>query len=238
MAKFITQTQLYVFQKNNPSFPTSKFTLLITLCQAWHNCTFNFFKTTSNHSKTKGKYLKLPIRLYMIVQPAYTNPSRTDRQQSATNNHRGEGANGLDLISHHRGESSQPKKTFYLKKPQSLDPKRAMNFNKHAVQDYFEKQRQINKIFNGIPPEHDWNMDEKGIQMEGGQKNSGSKFYFDRTKKDTYQVSSNNFELVTVIECILAAGICMKPSFILKDRPFPDVQDLEGIGRYTVTTKS
>ncbi|EGO19009.1 hypothetical protein SERLADRAFT_352940, partial [Serpula lacrymans var. lacrymans S7.9] len=122
-----------------------------------------------------------------------------------------------------------------LKKPQSLDPKRAMNFNKHTVQDYFEKQRQINETFNGIPPEHKWNMDEKGIQMGGGRKNSGSKFYFDRTKKDVYRVSSDNLELITVIECILAAGICMKPSFILKDGPFPDVRGLESIGSISRT---
>lgn len=53
-------------------------------------------------------------------------------------------------------------------KSTGLDPKHAKNFNKTMVLDYFEKRGNLNNRYNGIPPEQDWNMDEKGLQMGGG----------------------------------------------------------------------
>ena len=61
--------------------------------------------------------------------------------------------------------------TLKLSKPSSLDPKRAQNFNKANIDDYFAKHQNLRDTYGDIPPEHQWNMDEKGIQMGGGRKN-------------------------------------------------------------------
>ena len=111
-------------------------------------------------------------------------------------------------------------------KSSGLDPKHAKSFNKTVVLDYFEKRKNLNDRYNGIPPEQDWNMDEKGIQMGGGQKNSGRKYIFVCNRKERYRICSDNLELVTVIECISAAGEACPLSFILSDGPMPDVCDL------------
>ena len=70
---------------------------------------------------------------------------------------------------HRRFEMRHP--LLRLSKPSPLDPKRAQNFNKANITDYFENCK---KVINGysVPPDHMWNMDEKGIQMGGGRKNN------------------------------------------------------------------
>jgi hypothetical protein len=89
----------------------------------------------------------------------------------------------------------------------------------------------LEKDFDGIPPEHQWNMDEKGVQLGGGRKNSSTKFYSLKSHKVRYGIKDENLELVTIVECISAAGIVMPPSFILSDGPMPDWTDLPGVGR-------
>lgn len=76
-------------------------------------------------------------------------------------------------------------------KPAKLDLKQAKNFNKTIVNDYFDKWEELNEQYGGIPPDHIWNMDEQGIQMGGGRKNSGKGYFY-------HQISSDNLELVTV----------------------------------------
>lgn len=125
---------------------------------------------------------------------------------------------------HRRFISRNPSLTF--SKSYGLDPKRAKNFNKTVVLDYFEKRKKLNDKYDGIPPEQDWNMDEKGLQMGGGRKNSGRKFLFLRDRKERYRIRNDNLELVTVIECISAAGEACPPSFVLSEGPMPDVRDL------------
>lgn len=50
-----------------------------------------------------------------------------------------------------------------------LDPKCAKNFNTTVINDYFDKMEALHACFpTGIPPEHIWNMDKKGIQLGGG----------------------------------------------------------------------
>lgn len=136
---------------------------------------------------------------------------------------------------HRRFIPRNPSLTFA--KSSGLDPKRAKNFNKTVVGDYFEKRKALNDRYNGIPPEQDWNMDEKGLQMGGGRKNSGRKFIFVRNRKERYRIRSDNLELVTVIECISAAGEACPPSFILSDGPMPDVCDLpsKSVGKYIIS---
>ncbi len=50
------------------------------------------------------------------------------------------------------------------------------------------------------------NMDEKGIQMGGGWKNSRKKYLFLKHKKHKYLIWSDNLELVTIIKCVSTTG--------------------------------
>lgn len=114
-------------------------------------------------------------------------------------------------------------------KPRGLDPKRAQNFNRTAVEEYFKLRRELEEKYDGIPPEHHWNMDEKGCQMGGGRQGSGMKFIFSSEDKEHYRLHSDNLELVSIIECVNAAGTAMPPAFIMKDGPLADHSDVEGI---------
>ena len=115
-------------------------------------------------------------------------------------------------------------------KPRGLDPKRAQNFNRTVVAEYFGSRQQLEERYGGIPPEHHWNMDEKGCQMGGGRQGSGMKFIFASEDSKRYRLHSDNLELVSIIECVNAAGTAMPPAFILKDSPIADHSDVEGIG--------
>lgn len=113
-----------------------------------------------------------------------------------------------------------------LGKASGLDPNRAHNFNEPTMKHYFQLRQEVEEKYDGILPEHQWNMDEKGIQLGGGRKNNGRKFIFTRRQKEHYRIKSNNLELVTIIECVSAAGVAMPPSFVLKDGPKPDTRRL------------
>lgn len=112
------------------------------------------------------------------------------------------------------------------RKPTGLDPKRANNFNKTVVEDYFEMRRWLNDQHDGIPPEQDWNMDEKGCQFGGGRTNNQTRYLFSVNAKERYRIHSDNLELATVIECVSAAGDSLPPSVILKDGPMPDLRGI------------
>ncbi|THV01776.1 DDE-domain-containing protein, partial [Dendrothele bispora CBS 962.96] len=125
-----------------------------------------------------------------------------------------------------------------------LDDQRARNFNFNTVREYFEK---LDKFMADqcIPWENVWNMDEKGVQLGGGQKNRGEKYILSRrgrAKKKTthYRASSSNLELVTVIECVGATGNFMKPGFVfngqrLMKRWFTEEASRE-VGKYVLRT--
>lgn len=109
-------------------------------------------------------------------------------------------------------------------KSQKLDPKRAKNFNRATIDDYFDKLEQLEGEYpGGIPAEHKWNMDEKGIQMGGGRKNSHKKFLYPKKLKHRYRIQSDNLELVTVLECVSAAGERVPPSFVLQNGVRPNI---------------
>ena len=116
--------------------------------------------------------------------------------------------------------------TLVFGKPSRLNPNCANNFNKPTMKHYFQLQKDLEDKYGGIPPEHQWNMDEKGIQLGGGHKNNGQKFIFARHHKNCYHIWSDNLELVTIIECISTSGAIMPPAFILKDGSKPDLCDL------------
>ena len=84
----------------------------------------------------------------------------------------------------------------------------------------------MNEQYGGIPPEHIWNMDKKGIQMGGGRKNSGKGYFYLRDHCNRYRISSDNLELVTVLECVSAAGESAPMAFVLSDGPLPDIRKL------------
>jgi len=118
-----------------------------------------------------------------------------------------------------------------------LDPKRAKNFNETVISDYFDKLESLYAHFSGgIPPKHIWNMDEKGIQLGGGQKNSNKKYLYLKNKRSKYKIRSDNLELVTVIECISAAGDVIPLSFCLQGATAPDLRTLndDEFGRCTI----
>lgn len=108
-------------------------------------------------------------------------------------------------------------------RPAKLDPKRANNFNNPVVEDFFDELEGLHNWYGEIPPDHLWNEDEKGVQIGGGCKNSGKKFYFLRDQKNRYRLGSDNLELVTIMECVSAAGDVIPPSFVLSEGPEPDL---------------
>ena len=122
-------------------------------------------------------------------------------------------------------------------KPTKLDPKQAKHFNKAIINDYFDKLEELYSRYpSGIPLEHVWNMDEKGVQMGGGQKKTSKKYYYLEDQKQRYRISSDNLELVTIVECISAAGDSVLPSFCLQNGSRPDLCDLNdnAWGRFAI----
>ena len=61
--------------------------------------------------------------------------------------------------------------------PGNLNPKRAQNFNPTNVLNFYKLLKDIYDAFPNLPPQHIWNMDEKGIQFGGGWKRS-KKYYY------------------------------------------------------------
>jgi len=89
-------------------------------------------------------------------------------------------------------------------------------------------RKQLEEQYGGIPPDHHWNIDEKGVQMGGGRKNTGKKYIYSDGDTDRYRIHSDNLELVTIIECVNAAGAKMPPWFVHTTGPPPDIRHLEG----------
>jgi hypothetical protein len=67
----------------------------------------------------------------------------------------------------------------------------------------------------GIPWENVYNMDEKGIQLGGGRKGTGLKFFFAKSDMSQYKLKSDDLQLVTVIKVVCADGTStIKPGFV------------------------
>ena len=113
-------------------------------------------------------------------------------------------------------------------RPGGLDPKRAQNFNPSNVAGFYQLLRAIYDAYPDLPPQHVWNMDEKGLQLGGGRKRSKKFFRLKSLKQSKfYQIRSDNLELVTIIECISPAGLSIPPAFILAQGPTPALPDLD-----------
>jgi hypothetical protein len=106
---------------------------------------------------------------------------------------------------------------LFTGKTAGLDPKRARAFNYATIQDYFQKLKAVIDE-KKIPWHNIYNMDEKGIQLGGGRKNRGVKYILSRHIRSRYRTADSNLELVTVIECVSAAGEKLPPGFVLQGK--------------------
>lgn len=106
------------------------------------------------------------------------------------------------------------KERVKLARGNGLDTKRAQVFNYPTVHHHFTLLSSLLES-EGIPWENVYNMDEKGIQLGGGQKNSQEKFFFSRSDMKMYKQKGDSLELVTVIDCVCADGTApIKPGFV------------------------
>lgn len=105
------------------------------------------------------------------------------------------------------------KAAIKVRKALGLDPKRAQAFNFQAVNDFF-RMVDIFLKKRDIPWSNVYNIDEKGIQIGGGQKGSGEKYFFSRKEIHNYMFSDPNRELITVIENCCADGTALLPAFV------------------------
>ncbi|KAG2078734.1 hypothetical protein BDR04DRAFT_1124419 [Suillus decipiens] len=103
---------------------------------------------------------------------------------------------------------------------------------------FFEMQKKLDDDYNNIPPEHHWNMDEKGNQMGGGRKNAGTKFIFSAEDSNRYWVHSDNLELITIIKCISAAEGLAPDIRDLKDKVDHEIADYWFRNHFVHTAKN
>src|SRR6267142_1586997 len=93
-------------------------------------------------------------------------------------------------------------------RPRSLDPKQAQNFNPSNVAGFYNLLKAIYDVYPSLPPQHIWNMDEKGLQLGGGRKRLKKYFHLKSLKRSKfYQISSDNLELVTIVRTALALAL-------------------------------
>jgi len=112
-----------------------------------------------------------------------------------------------------------------LRKASGLDPKRAAAFNYTTVNNYFEALKKVIDKHN-IPWENIYNMDEKGLQLGGGRKGDGQKYFYSREDRGNYKIRSAELELVTVIESCCADGTAFMPGFVFAGKSV-DVDNIE-----------
>jgi len=93
-----------------------------------------------------------------------------------------------------------------------LNPKCVQAFNYSEIKTYFERLMKVIRD-NNIPWENIYNMDEKGIQLGGGWKGDGQKYFISHEERGFYVLRSANLKLVTVIESCCAAPVPMGPHF-------------------------
>jgi hypothetical protein len=106
---------------------------------------------------------------------------------------------------------------------QQQRPAVLIQHEERTIRDYFQKITDIEDKYGKIPPTQIWNMDEKGIQLGGGRKNGCKKFFFLKKRRNRYKLRNDNLELVTILECVSAAGIAAPTSFVLVNGPYPDI---------------
>ncbi|KAF8150854.1 hypothetical protein B0H34DRAFT_665961, partial [Crassisporium funariophilum] len=106
-----------------------------------------------------------------------------------------------------------------------LDPKCAAAFNYTTVNNYFEALKKVIDKHN-IPWENIYNMDEKGLQLGGGRKGDGQKYFYSCEDWGNYKIRSAELELVTVIESCCADGTAFMPGFVFAGKSV-DINNIE-----------
>jgi hypothetical protein len=97
------------------------------------------------------------------------------------------------------------------------------------VAHFYKLLKDIYDAYPNLPPEHVWNMDEKGVQFGGGHKCLKKYYHLRSLKKGKfYHVGSNNLEHITVIECISPSGLFVPSFFILSSGPTSSFPNLSG----------
>ncbi|KAJ4466957.1 hypothetical protein C8R41DRAFT_724388, partial [Lentinula lateritia] len=87
-------------------------------------------------------------------------------------------------------------------------------FNYTTVHHHFKLLSNYLKD-NDIPWENVYNMDEKGVQLGGGRKNSQIRYFFSRDDRMMYRGKSDDLQLVTILDCVCADGtVDIKPGFV------------------------
>lgn len=117
---------------------------------------------------------------------------------------------------------------FVYCKATPLDGKRAACFNSTAVKKHFETYLEILEKYGPFKPCNIYNMDEKGVQLGGGRKSSGLKFFLCRHQREKYRKRSAELELITIIESVSADGHALTPGFIFNSAHF-DMAWFEGV---------
>ena len=100
-----------------------------------------------------------------------------------------------------------------LRRPTGLDAVRARNFNTAVVGRHFQLLGDLLKE-NDIPLKNMYNMDEKGIQLGGGRKLDGTRYFFSQDQQDHVKTQGTSLELITIIECVAADGSNLKPALV------------------------
>jgi hypothetical protein len=93
-----------------------------------------------------------------------------------------------------------------------LDAARARGLNPAVVADFF-KTLIAELITHGIPAQNIFNADEKGVMCGD---DAPVKVFVDRNQRTVSQVTQQDRELTTVMECVCADGTAIPPMIIFK----------------------
>jgi hypothetical protein len=96
-----------------------------------------------------------------------------------------------------------------LKRPIGLVPKHAQNFNPTIVKCHFQL---LGDFLNAhvIAWKNIYNINEKGIQLGGGQKLNYTRYLYSREQHNCIKLKSLNLELVKTIKCVSAEQLILK----------------------------
>jgi len=93
-----------------------------------------------------------------------------------------------------------------------LERCRAIALNETVVTHHFNLLEEVVNKYE-IKPQNMYNMDEKGVQLGVARREA---VLVDRDQKDVYAIQNGNRELITIIECICADGIALRPTVIFQ----------------------
>ena len=109
-----------------------------------------------------------------------------------------------------------------------LDPKRAQAFNPILIADHFRQLGEARDLYQ-YQISNIYNFDETGMQIGGGRKRTGRKYFVRRHARANYKKRDANLELVTIIECAAADGAMLNPGFIFQGKTL----DMEWFKNYS-----